>query len=131
MSGNLRPTHRCGQGCKPACPRSTQHSPPMDRAARQLSAGLEVAWSNEEVLSTPKLSTRKGRTAHYYAGFADAFVADVVGRLPESTDNVLDPWNGAGTTTSIAAAHGIDAQGFDINPAAAVLSKARVLQADV
>jgi hypothetical protein len=44
---------------------------------------------------------------------------------------VLDPWNGSGTTTSVAAVHGIAARGFDINPAAVVISKARLLQSDV
>jgi len=44
---------------------------------------------------------------------------------------VLDPWNGSGTTTSVAAAHGIEARGFDINPAAVLISKARLLQSDV
>lgn len=109
-------------------------NPQVDRDARQLSAWLRDAWAGDSALSSPKLPASAGNTANwyrYYAGYADAFVADVVGRLPESTGTVLDPWNGAGTTTSVAAAHGIDAQGFDINPAAAVISKARVLQSDV
>lgn len=75
-----------------------------------------------------------GKTANwyrYYAGYADTFVADVVGRLPEPTGMLLDPWNGSGTTTSVAAAHGIEARGFDLNPAAVVISKARLLQSDV
>lgn len=106
----------------------------MVRTARQLSTWLEDAWASEGSILSPKLPTSATQTAHwyrYYAGYADAFVADVVGRLPKATDVVLDPWNGAGTTTSVAATYGIDAQGFDINPAAAVISKARVLQADV
>jgi hypothetical protein len=67
----------------------------------------------------------------YYAGYADAFVGDVVDRLPESTGMLLDPWNGAGTTTSVAAHRCINAQGFDLNPAAVVISKARLLQSAV
>ena len=100
----------------------------------QISAWLKEAWAREDSLPSPKLSSRAGKTAQwyrYYAGYADTFVADVVARLSEPTGVVLDPWNGSGTTTSVAAARGIDAQGFDINPAAVVISKARVLQADV
>jgi hypothetical protein len=99
-----------------------------------LSAWLKEAWSQEDRLPSPKLSASAGKTAQwyrYYAGYADTFVADVVGRLPDPTGVVLDPWNGSGTTTCVAAAHGIDAHGFDINPAAVAISKARVLQADV
>ena len=80
------------------------------------------------------MTTSVGKTANwyrYYAGYADAFVADVVGRLSEPVGMVLDPWNGSGTTTSVAAAHGIEGRGFDINPAAVVISKARLLQSDV
>jgi hypothetical protein len=110
------------------------HNLDVGHDARQLSACLRDAWACDRGLSSPKLPASAGDTAHwyrYYAGYADAFVADVVGRLPESTGVLLDPWNGAGTTTSVAAAYGIDAQGFDINPAAVVISKARLLQSDV
>jgi hypothetical protein len=106
----------------------------MGPDTRELSALLKEAWARDSDLASPKLSTSANETTHwyrYYAGYADAFVADVVGRLPESTGVLLDPWNGAGTSTSVAAAHGIDAQGFDINPAAVVISKARLLQCDV
>lgn len=67
----------------------------------------------------------------YYAGYADAFVADVVGAMPKPHGVVLDPWNGSGTTTSVAAANGVDAHGFDLNPAAVVIAKARLLRSDV
>jgi hypothetical protein len=102
--------------------------------ARQLSAWLRDAWRSDGELPSPKLSASAGHTAdwyRYYAGYADAFVADVVSRLPDPPGTVLDPWNGSGTTTSVAACHGIAARGFDINPAAVVISKARLLHSDV
>jgi hypothetical protein len=55
----------------------------------------------------------------------------MVSRLPDPPGTILDPWNGSGTTTSVAASHGIAARGFDINPAAVVISKARLLHSDV
>lgn len=106
----------------------------MPSDANGLSAWLSDAWARDRALSSPKLVSSAGKTAswyRYYAGYADTFVADVVGRLPEPTGMVLDPWNGSGTTTSVAAVHGIEACGFDINPAAVVISKARLLQSDV
>jgi DNA modification methylase len=106
----------------------------MQTGPQQPSAWLKAAWASDDDLISPKLPPTFDHTAHwyrYYAGYADAFVADVVGRLPEATDTILDPWNGAGTTTSVASAHGINARGFDVNPAAAVISKARILRADV
>ena len=44
---------------------------------------------------------------------------------------VVDPWNGAGTTTAAAAAFGLTAMGYDINPAAVVIGRARLLGSDV
>jgi hypothetical protein len=111
-----------------------RHNLQVGHDARKLSAWLKDAWASDNGLSSPKLPASAGATAHwyrYYAGYADAFVADVVGRLPDSTGVLVDPWNGAGTTTSVAAAHCIDAQGFDINPVAVVIAKARLLQSDV
>lgn len=77
-------------------------------------------------------SGRPGSTWYrYYAGYADAFVQDVVRSLPTEAGLVLDPWNGSGTTTSVAANHGVDAVGTDLNPAAVVVAKARLLATDV
>jgi hypothetical protein len=67
----------------------------------------------------------------YYAGYADDFVEDVVGVLAGHTRTVLDPWNGAGTTTAAAARAGLTTIGLDINPAAVVIAKARLLLSDV
>jgi hypothetical protein len=67
----------------------------------------------------------------YYAGYADNFVADIVAALPSAAETVLDPWNGSGTTTAVAQAACLSGIGFDMNPAAVVIAKARLLQSDV
>jgi SAM-dependent methyltransferase len=67
----------------------------------------------------------------YYAGYADKFVADIVAALPQAAKTVLDPWNGSGTTTAVATAASLGSKGFDINPAAVTIAKARLLRSDV
>lgn len=63
----------------------------------------------------------------YYAGYSPGFVREALtglGAQPGWT--VLDPWNGAGTTTAVADALGCDAVGLDINPVAALVAAARL-----
>jgi DNA modification methylase len=67
----------------------------------------------------------------YYAGYADVFVEDIIDTLVGHATTVLDPWNGAGTTTAAAARAGLGTIGLDINPAAVVIAKARLLMSDV
>ena len=67
----------------------------------------------------------------YYAGYADNFVADIVAALPGHAEMVLDPWNGSGTTTAVATAASLSSRGFDLNPAAVIIAKARLLRSDV
>lgn len=84
---------------------------------------------------TPLSPKRQPSSDHgsfdYYAGYADDFVEDVIGVLAGHTKTVLDPWNGAGTTTAAAARAGLTTIGLDINPAAVVIAKARLLRSDV
>lgn len=68
-----------------------------------------------------------GHRYDYYAGYGDAFVRDVVKALPKRTGMLLDPWNGAGTTTSIASTQGLTSYGLDANPAAVAIAKARLV----
>jgi hypothetical protein len=67
----------------------------------------------------------------YYAGYADAFVREIVQSLPRDIGTIIDPWNGAGSTTSVATTLGLRSHGFDLNPAAVVIAKARLLRSDV
>ncbi|MCP3167406.1 hypothetical protein [Myxococcus qinghaiensis] len=63
----------------------------------------------------------------YYAGYSSVFVREALAGLgAEPGWTVLDPWNGAGTTTAVADANGCDAIGFDINPVAALVAAARL-----
>jgi DNA modification methylase len=87
------------------------------------------ANSRNVTIRSPKLPS-SGETPWYpyYAGYSAAFVEDVlesVGATERST--VLDPWNGAGTTTSVARSRGISSSGFDANPALVVVAKGRLL----
>lgn len=59
----------------------------------------------------------------YYAGYNDGFVQDILDRIDIPADGlVVDPWNGAGTTTAAALASGFHARGYDINPAAVLIA---------
>ncbi|RYZ17902.1 MAG: hypothetical protein EOO70_00560 [Myxococcaceae bacterium] len=63
----------------------------------------------------------------YYAGYSSGFVREALAGLGAKPGwTVLDPWNGAGTTTAVADALGCDAIGFDINPVAALVAAARL-----
>ena len=63
----------------------------------------------------------------YYAGFPPNFVRNIIDILDLPTGSVLlDPWNGTGTTTKVAAAAGYHAIGTDINPIANLVASARL-----
>lgn len=63
----------------------------------------------------------------YYAGYSAGFVEHALKELAVAANVVLDPWNGTGTTTVVAASKKIPAVGFDVNPALVVVSRARLL----
>jgi DNA modification methylase len=68
----------------------------------------------------------------YYAGYSPEFVRDAINTLGlRRGARILDPWNGAGTTTSVSRARGIRSYGYDINPAVVLMARARLLGADV
>lgn len=76
-------------------------------------------------ITNPKPSAKSGWYP-YYAGFSEEFVEDALRRLnlfPRAL--VLDPWNGAGTTTAVCARAGYRAIGTEINPALVFVGKAR------
>jgi DNA modification methylase len=88
-----------------------------------------------ERLNSPK---RRSKPEHgkeswysYYAGFSSAFVADVLRALPNAQSNVMDPWNGSGTTTQIAHEYGLSAVGYDLNPVMVIIAKARLLGPEI
>ena len=82
-------------------------------------------------IATPKLGADDPSRLFYkyYAGFSEAFVEDTLRFLGVTPgQKLLDPWNGAGTTTAVAASHQLDAYGYDLNPALVVIAKARAVE---
>src|SRR5262249_16241798 len=76
----------------------------------------------------------KGRNGwfHYYAGYSPEFVSDVLQRIGVGGRRlILDPWNGAGTTTTTAAELGTESVGFDINPVMVIVAKSKLLSPGV
>jgi hypothetical protein len=67
----------------------------------------------------------------YYAGYSAGFVEQALQESVATAKLVLDPWNGTGTTTVVAASKNIPAIGFDVNPALVVVSRAGLLGAGV
>jgi hypothetical protein len=82
---------------------------------------------------SPKLGDSAPRQYYrYYAGYTEGFVEDMLSALRVPTDGlIVDPWNGAGTTTTAASGLGYAAQGFDINPVAVLIARARLLGPEV
>ena len=76
-------------------------------------------------VSSPKLP-RNTTGYRYYAGYSRSFVYDVLSHWPKHAV-VLDPWNGSGTTTTVAAESGLACVGVDLNPAMVVVARAALL----
>jgi hypothetical protein len=62
----------------------------------------------------------------YYAGFRSDFVGWALSAHFANATHVLDPWNGSGTTTTVAALRGLRATGTDINPAVTIIARGRL-----
>ncbi|MBD2816721.1 hypothetical protein ID850_18785 [Xenorhabdus sp. Flor] len=81
-------------------------------------------------LYNPKRITEKEYRAEwysYYAGFSHTFVRDVLRKLNPAKDAIiLDPWNGAGTTTLASALEGYEAIGIDLNPTMEIIARAKL-----
>lgn len=68
----------------------------------------------------------------YYAGYSVDFVEHVLSQVSGlKGKQVLDPWNGAGTTSIVARHLGAQAWGFDLNPAMTLVAKSRLLSRNV
>jgi SAM-dependent methyltransferase len=84
------------------------------------------------IIKNPKRgsATQLGRDQWfpYYAGFSGDFASQLIASSGLTKGSLLmDPWNGSGTTTSLAVLHGYRAIGFDLNPVMVVVAKARLL----
>lgn len=86
-------------------------------------------------LRSPKKTPHKPTESTWYnynAGYTEGFVEDVLKNLNlPSGATVLDPWNGTGTTTSVAFRNDFEVHGYDINPATILIAKARLLGSNV
>ena len=62
----------------------------------------------------------------YYAGYSEAFVLSAIKYLGlNSSDLILDPWNGSGTTAFVASQFEISTLGCEINPVMNIFSAAK------
>jgi hypothetical protein len=84
-------------------------------------------------IRSPKRVPVGARWYDYYAGYSVEFVEDTLSYLLDDSSGrtVLDPWNGSGTTTIVAAGRGQRAIGYDLNPALTAIAKGRHLPKSV
>jgi SAM-dependent methyltransferase len=79
--------------------------------------------------------SRRGRFGwyQYYAGYSPSFVQDALAfsAAEAGVAQILDPWNGSGTTTQVSARNGFDSVGFDLNPVMVIVAKARTLHPNI
>lgn len=74
---------------------------------------------NEEIQEKP-------HWYNYYAGYSHSFAMNVIqGAGLCGSSVILDPWNGAGTTTLMASIAGYASIGVDLNPVMKVIAKAK------
>ena len=63
---------------------------------------------------------------NYYAGYSHTFTQNVIESAGLSQDSVImDPWNGAGTTTLMSSVNGFRSIGIDLNPVMRVIANAK------
>lgn len=93
-----------------------------------LNASQRFCFPNPKVTSTTKNADNWYR---YYAGYSSEFVTYALGTVAPHAKTVLDPWNGTGTTTVVAAGRRLRSFGFDVNPVAVVIARARLLGSSV
>jgi SAM-dependent methyltransferase len=81
-------------------------------------------------IASPKRKQGGAEWYDYYAGYSVKFTEDILKHLAPSESaplRVLDPWNGSGTTTAVAAKLGHTTIGVDRNPALVIVAKGRHL----
>lgn len=63
---------------------------------------------------------------NYYAGYSHTFTQKLIESSELSADAIiLDPWNGAGTTTLMSSVNGFHSTGVDLNPVMRVIATAK------
>ncbi|WP_152524984.1 hypothetical protein [Pseudomonas viridiflava] len=63
---------------------------------------------------------------NYYAGYSHSFAKNIIeSHILTETSVILDPWNGAGTTTLMSSISGYSSVGIDLNPVMKVIATAK------
>jgi DNA modification methylase len=94
-----------------------------------LTEKLRVAATHPHMNTKRNTKHAHGREAWfpYYAGYPEKFVEIILDQAAlKKGAVVLDPWNGSGTTTSIASYRGFNSIGIDINPVAVLVASAKI-----
>ena len=85
-----------------------------------------MAEGSDTIRSPKQGAHKRGPWYPYYAGYTPGFATDALRVMTAgSSGTVLDPWNGSGTSTTVALSAGHDAVGFDANPALILIARAR------
>lgn len=63
----------------------------------------------------------------YYAGFSQDFVSHLLETDFKESQDIIDPWNGSGTTTAVGLKHSRAVTGLDINPVCTVMARGRIM----
>lgn len=89
---------------------------------------MQQRWEIENPKRRPSAVADRDAWFPYYAGFSNEFARKLLGSCGLAHQSlILDPWNGSGTSTAVAAQFGHRAIGVDINPVMVVVAKARML----
>ncbi|MEZ0609479.1 DNA methyltransferase [Fibrella sp. WM1] len=82
-------------------------------------------------ISNPKRSPKEYSRTNwfpYYAGFSSEFIYNILCNIENrQAFCIADPWNGGGTTTTMANAFGFESKGVDLNPIMLIAAKACLL----
>lgn len=96
----------------------------MGRGVAECRGACGKVRSTLDNIENPKRARSIGSLFDYYAGYSEGFVGSVINQLGlPNCSIVVDPWNGSGTTTTMASSLGSTAYGFDLNPAMIVVAK--------
>lgn len=87
-----------------------------------------VSFSNLNIVNPKQRNGQRAqdeRLFPYYAGYSKSFTEHLLRSMSLANGTtVLDPWNGSGTTTDIAATFGLRGIGVDLNPVMVIAAKA-------
>lgn len=110
-------------------------SPADDATERQQVAEAQQELSDMRGALQRPITPKRPRTEvaaaayvfPYYAGYSYEWAVGQILSMASPGAVVLDPWNGAGTSTMAAASTGMRPLGIDLNPAVNVVARARLV----